>query len=205
MTLGLIGTSLGVVNLVRDIRYRQEKLTIEARPVVRVDTRELDENTIMAQALDSNFSQLDPVIRARPVQNIAATSPDAVERWLRNGIVPNLIGFEVTNLSAVPVFLRDIGLAKAESRGKYMGEAFSAILPLGDDGDPYSNIGVEPGNTFITYLVVDRRLLLALHSGVIFPYLETRSKRLRVWSDSVTLKSLAQNITVQSEASGGAS
>ncbi|WP_200763013.1 hypothetical protein [Nitrosophilus alvini] len=187
ITLGTIGTSLGVINLVRDIRKNRERVTISACPVFRY---RLDDRHIMdfpqVSALEANTGK-NPSYR-----NIGLWNVEALENSIKNGAFPNLIGFQIQNSSNHSIFLENVGLTDYDNRKRYMGKHYDAIQSIKAEAVDTGILEVKPNSKYTSYCILDDHLSKLIASGYIYPFVETQSRKKRIYSESETIRFLSK-------------
>ena len=141
----------------------------------------------MQQRISAEFSRLELLTGDNTWRNIGLWGDAALSEHLSGGVVPNLIGFEVLNSSPYPVFIENLGLAKLSERKKYHGECYDVIQSIKSESKDGVGIEVKPYSKFTTYCLIDDLLLSKLSEGVIFPVIETASKKRRIYGNSGTI------------------
>lgn len=183
LLLGAIGTLLGVVNLIRDIKKGREKISVRAVPVLRKTLEVEQQRSFRAVVSDLQMQTTENTWR-----NFGLKTKQALQERLDSGEIPNLIGFEVNNHSSHSVFIHSLGLSNKEGKSTYEGDHLDAIQELKaerTEGDP---IEVKPKALFTTYLYIDDLVGNLLLNGYIYPVVESTSKRKRIHGSSRLLK-----------------
>lgn len=186
LILGAIGTSLGLVNLIRDVRKNSERISVIAIPVIR---RKIEDGH--ATVIGEITNDLNAKTSQNSWRNIGLKSVDALNERLESNEVPNLIGFEVRNASSHSIFLHTLGLAEYKNRNKFESSILDAIQEIKAErveGDP---IEIKPRSLFTTYLYIDILVSEMISNGYIYPVVETTSKSKRVYGDKNCLQALA--------------
>ena len=187
LSLGAIGTSLGLVNLLRDVRKNTEKVSVLAVPVLRrrIDAKrgEIFENVVSEISMNTT----DNIWR-----NLGMKSVTSIKNHLENSEIPNLIGFEVRNQSTHSVFIHTLGLADETNKNKYESDLLDAIQELKAErveGDP---VEIKPKSLFTTYLYIDELVSGLLKDGYIYPVVETTSRNKRIYGHKKYLSVLSK-------------
>ena len=122
ISLGAIGTSLGIINLYRDIKRNKEVVEISACPVVRVDI-----GSEIQSSVEATFSKIEAETSQNRYRNIGLWNMKNVEKSIERSAFPNLIGFEVFNGSNRSIYLDNVGLCSKENMTKYQGKGLNSI------------------------------------------------------------------------------
>jgi hypothetical protein len=185
LVLGAIGTLLGIVNLIRDVQKNKESVEISAYPVIRTSIQQ--KNNVAAE-----FSKLEIMTTKNQFRNVALVSPEVLLEHIENGAVPNLIGFEVTNLSTKSIYIDNLGLANEKNKNIYRGGGLDAIQSLKAEMLESNGIEVKQNGKFTTFLFLETLASKNIAEGGFYPFIETTSKKRRFFSKSTTLEAFSK-------------